>query len=170
MLAFAVGALWASAQPVLFLRCRSQRPLRLMVTSLVPAIATYSLAYLITPRNVGFLPERFTETTVYLGVFDGALLLVLVGSLFALFYYSVTRSITLRILTALERAPMRSLTVEQIENVCGAHSPFIAEWRLEALLAHRFLYRREGRYFLRFTGRMAAIVSRCARCVLRLRP
>jgi hypothetical protein len=83
-------------------------------------------------------------------------------------YYHVDRSITLRLITEFARTSTRSLTVDEIEAVCGLQT--LIGTRLDALLHHGFLVRQEGRYYQTPLGISAARLGQLARRIIRLKP
>src|SRR5258705_10921914 len=82
-----------------------------MLASFAPTLPLYLLLYLVTPADLGFLPSAFVGADWRLGLVNG---LVLQGLLFltaGLFYSHADRSITVRLLIELARAPQQRLTL-----------------------------------------------------------
>ena len=61
-----------------------------------------------------------------------------------LFYYHADRSITVRLLIELARAPQQRLSLAQLQAVCGVE--VLMQDRLETMALNGFLVLRDGHY------------------------
>ncbi len=168
ILSSSLVVLWAILQ-LLLLQSRGPRDaLSMMVKSFLPVVPAFFLAYALTPPTLGFLPAGLSKTPALFGMLDGFLVLVLLFVTCVQFYYHFHNSITLRLLTAFEGSPTKSMTQSQIEVVCGLGA--LLSERLEALQRSRLVYERGDRYYPTAAGILAAGVGRLARAVMPLRP
>ncbi len=160
--------LWAIVH-LLLLQSRGPRDaLSMMVKSFSPVVPAFFLAYSLTPPTLGFLPAGLSKTPALFGMLDGVLILVLLFVTCIQFYYHFHNSITLRLLAAFEGSPTKSMTLSQIEVICGLRA--LLSERLEALQKSRLAYMRGDRYYPTAAGILAAGVGRLVRAVMTLRP
>jgi hypothetical protein len=167
LLSACLVAVWAAAVRLL-LRPRSEAPLNVMVTTWVPVVPVYVLAYRLTPADLGVLPAPLAATPMPLGLLNGVLALAVLSLTVVQVYYHFHNSITLRLLTEFARAPHHALTPAQIEAVCGVQ--VLLDERLRALERARLLRRRGDRLYPTAAGSLAAGIARVWRAVLRVSP
>jgi len=167
LLSVLVIAVWGIVQLVVFHTFHPRNALKSMIGSFLPFLPAYLLLYLATPPTFSILPDRLAATAVPLGMLNGMLILILLFLTCVQFYYHLNRAISLRILIEFERAAGRSMTLNQIEHVCGLGS--LIGGRLEALVTYGFVFRSGEYYHFALGGRIAAAIGRIARKVIRLR-
>lgn len=71
-------------------------------------------AYVITPRDLGFLPEGMTQAGWGVDLMNGLLVLTFLFIGYSMFYFLVDRGFSVRILIEIENSPERRLRQEQI--------------------------------------------------------
>jgi hypothetical protein len=160
-------AAWALVQGMVFQLRAPQKAFASMVAWYAPYLPAYVLLYRLTPPDLGFLSERFACAGHALGFLNGLALLVLLFLTGVLFYYHADRSITVRLLIELARAPQQRLSLDQLQTVCGVD--VLMQDRLESMALNGFLVLRDGRYHLAPKGRLAGLGGTMARRVLRLK-
>jgi hypothetical protein len=144
-----------------------QKAFASMVTWFAPMVPAYVLLYRLTPADLSFLPERLARTAPTLGLLNGLALLVLLFLTGVLFYYHADRSITVRLLIELARAPQQRLSLAQMQAVCGVE--VLMQDRLETMALNGFLVLRDGRYHLAPKGRLGGLGGSLARRVLTMK-
>ncbi len=159
---------WGMIQLIVFHVFHPRSALKSMLRVFFPTLPAYFVAYLVTPPTLGFLPNSLSATALPLGLLNGMLILVLLFLTCVQFYYHLNRAISLRILIAFEKAVGRSLTLRQITQVCGLDA--LIGGRLDALVAHGFVFRSGEHYHLTPGGGITAAVGRIARKIIRLTP
>lgn len=160
-------AAWALVQGLVFQLRAPQKAFASMVAWFAPAVPAFVLLYLLTPVDLGFLPERFTGATPALGLLNGLALLILLFLTGVLFYYHADRSITVRLLIELARAPQQRLSLAQLQEVCGVE--VLMEDRLDSMAMNGFLVRHNGRYHLAPKGHLGGLAGTIARRVLAIK-
>jgi len=138
-----------------------------MLASFAPTLPLYLVLYLVTPADLGFLPSAFVGADWRLGLVNGLVLQVLLFLTAGLFYSHADRSITVRLLIELARAPQQRLTLAQMQAVCGVE--VLMADRLEIMLANRFLIARGDRFVLTPKGWIGGSVGLAARKILRMK-
>jgi hypothetical protein len=138
-----------------------------MLASFAPTLPLYLLLYVMTPADLGFLPSAFVGADWRLGLVNGLVLQVLLFLTAGLFYSHADRSITVRLLIELARAPQQRLTLAQMQAVCGVE--VLMADRLEIMLANRFLIARGDRFVLTPKGWIGGSVGLAARKILRMK-
>jgi hypothetical protein len=160
-------AAWALVQGMVFRLRPPQKAFASMVAWYAPYVPAYVLLYLVTPPDMGVLSERFSRAGHALGLLNGLALLILLFLTGVLFYYHADRSITVRLLIELARAPQQRLSLDQLQTVCGVD--VLMQGRLESMALNGFLVLRDGRYQLAPKGRLAGLGGTMARRLLRLK-
>jgi hypothetical protein len=167
VLAGMLVATWAVLQGIVFQLRAPQKAFASMVAWFVPLVPAYVLLYLLTPADLGVLPERFARAATPLGLLNGLAVLVLLFLTGVLFYYHADRSITVRLLIELARAPQQRLSLAQLQAVCGVE--VLMQDRLDTMTMNGFLVRRDGRYHLAPKGRLGGLGGTLARRVLTMK-
>ena len=167
MLAGLLIAVWALVQGMVFRLRPPQKAFASMVAWYTPYVPAYVLLYLLTPPDLGFLAQRLVLAGYPLGFLNGLALLILLFLTGVLFYYHADRSITVRLLIVLARAPQQRLSLDQLQTVCGVD--VLMQDRLESMALNGFLVLRDGRYYLAPKGRLAGLGGIIARRLLRLK-
>jgi hypothetical protein len=160
-------AAWALVQGMVFRLRPPHKAFASMVAWYAPYVPAYVLLYLLTPPHLGLLSERFARAGHALGFLNGLALLILLFLTGVLFYYHADRSITVRLLIVLARAPQQRLSLDQLQTVCGVD--VLMQDRLESMALNRFLVLRDGCYHLAPKGRLAGLGGTMARRLLRLK-
>ena len=167
VLAGMLVATWAVLQGIVFQLRAPQKAFASMVAWFAPMLPVYVLLYLLTPADLGVLPERFARTATPLGLLNGLAVLVLLFLTGVLFYYHADRSITVRLLIELARAPQQRLSLAQLQAVCGVE--VLMQDRLDTMTMNGFLVRRDGRYHLAPKGRLGGLGGTLARRILTMK-
>jgi hypothetical protein len=167
VLAGMLVATWAVLQGIVFQLRAPHKAFASMVAWFAPLVPAYVLLYLLTPADLGVLPERFTRAATPLGLLNGLAVLVLLFLTGVLFYYHADRSITVRLLIELARAPQQRLSLAQLQAVCGVE--VLMQDRLDTMTMNGFLVRRDGRYHLAPKGRLGGLGGTLARRVLTMK-
>jgi hypothetical protein len=158
---------WAVLQGIVFQLRAPQKAFASMVAWFAPLVPAYVLLYLLTPADLGVLPERFARAATPLGLLNGLAVLVLLFLTGVLFYYHADRSITVRLLIELARAPQQRLSLAQLQAVCGVE--VLMQDRLATMTMNGFLVRRGGRYHLAPKGRLGGAGGTLARRILTMK-
>lgn len=167
VLAGMLVASWAVLQGIVFQLRAPQKAFASMVAWFAPLVPAYVLLYLLTPADLGVLPERFARAATPLGLLNGLAVLVLLFLTGVLFYYHADRSITVRLLIELARAPQQRLSLAQLQAVCGVE--VLMQDRLDTMTMNGFLVRRNGRYHLAPKGRLGGLSGTLARRILTMK-
>lgn len=167
VLAGMLVATWAVLQGIVFQLRAPQKAFASMLAWFAPLVPAYVLLYLLTPADLGVLPERFARAATPLGLLNGLAVLVLLFLTGVLFYYHADRSITVRLLIELARAPQQRLSLAQLQAVCGVE--VLMQDRLDTMTMNGFLVRRDGRYHLAPKGRLGGLGGTLARRILTMK-
>jgi hypothetical protein len=158
---------WLIVQAAMFHLVAPRKAFASMLASFAPTLPLYLVLYLVTPADLGFLPSAFVGADWRLGLVNGLVLQVLLFLTAGLFYSHADRSITVRLLIELARAPQQRLTLAQMQAVCGVE--VLMADRLEIMLANRFLIARGDRFVLTPKGWIGGSVGLAARKILRMK-
>ena len=137
-----------------------------MVASFAPTVPIYLLLYVVTPADLGFLPPR-SSGGLAPRPRNGLVLQVLLFLTAGLFYSHADRSITVRLLIELARAPQQRLTLAQMQAVCGVE--VLMQDRLDIMLQNGFLIAQGDRFVLTPKGWLGGCVGPVARRLLRMK-
>ena len=159
--------IWLIGQAAVFHLVAPRKAFASMLASFAPTLPLYLVLYLVTPADLGFLPSAFVGADWRLGLVNGLVLQVLLFLTAGLFYSHADRSITVRLLIELARAPQQRLTLAQMQAVCGVE--VLMADRLEIMLANRFLIARGDRFVLTPKGWVGGSVGLAARKILRMK-
>jgi hypothetical protein len=154
-------------QAVVFHLVAPRKAFASMLASFAPTLPLYFLLYVMTPADLGFLPSAFVGADWRLGLVNGLVLQVLLFLTAGLFYSHADRSITVRLLIELARAPHQRLTLEEMQATCGVE--VLMQERLDIMLANGFLFARGDRFVLTPKGWIGGSVGRVARKILCLK-
>jgi len=160
-------ATWLIVQAAVFHLVAPRKAFASMLALFAPTLPLYLVLYVMTPADLGFLPPAFVGADWRLGLVNG---LILQGLLFltaGLFYSHADRSITVRLLIELARAPQQRLTLAQMQAVCGVE--VLMADRLEIMLANRFLIAQGDRFVLTPKGWIGGSIGVAARKILRMK-
>lgn len=160
-------AIWVLVQGTVFQLRAPQKAFASMVAWFAPMVPAFVPLYVLTPADLGFLPERFARAAPALGLLNGLAMLVLLFLTGVLFYYHADRSITVRLLIELARAPQQCLSLDQLQAVCGVE--VLMQDRLDTMAMNGFLVRRGGSYHLAPKGRLGGLGGTIARRVLTMK-
>jgi hypothetical protein len=160
-------ATWLIVQAVVFHLVAPRKAFASMLASFAPTLPLYLLLYVMTPADLGFLPSAFVGPDWRLGLVNGLVLQVLLFLTAGLFYSHADRSITVRLLIELARAPQQRLTLAQMQAVCGVE--VLMADRLEIMLANRFLIAQGDRFVLTPKGWIGGSIGLAAREILRMK-
>ena len=158
---------WLVIQAAVFHLVAPRKAFASMLASFAPTVPLYLLLYFMTAADLGFLPPAFVGTDWRLGLANGFAIQVLLFLTAGLFYSHADRSITVRLLIELARAPHQRLTLEEMQATCGVE--VLMQERLDIMLANGFLFARGDRFVLTPKGWIGGSVGRVARKILRLK-
>lgn len=158
---------WLVVQAAVFHLVAPRKAFASMLASFAPTVPLYLLLYLMTAADLGFLPPAFVGTDWRLGLANGLVIQVLLFLTAGLFYSHADRSITVRLLIELARAPHQRLTLEEMQATCGVE--VLMQERLDIMLANGFLFARGDRFVLTPKGWIGGSGGRVARKILRLK-
>lgn len=158
---------WLIVQAAVFHLVAPRKAFASMLASFAPTLPLYLLLHVMTPADLGFLPSAFVGADWRLGLVNGLVLQVLLFLTAGLFYSHADRSITIRLLIELARAPQQRLTLAQMQAVCGVE--VLMADRLEIMLANRFLIARGDRFVLTPKGWIGGSIGLAARKILRMK-
>ena len=158
---------WLIVQAAVFHLVAPRKAFASMLASFAPTVPLYLVLYVMTPADLGFLPSAFVGADWRLGLVNGLTLQVLLFLTAGLFYSHADRSITVRLLIELARAPEQRLTLAQMQAVCGVE--VLMADRLEIMLANRFLTDQGDRFVLTPKGWIGGSIGLAARKVLRMK-
>ena len=158
---------WLIVQAAVFHLVAPRKAFASMLASFAPTVLLYLVLYLMTPADLGFLPPAVVGADWRLGLVNGLTLQVLLFLTAGLFYSHADRSITVRLLIELARAPQQRLTLAQMQAVCGVE--VLMADRLEIMLANRFLIAHGDRFVLTPKGWIGGSIGLAARKILRMK-
>jgi hypothetical protein len=167
ILAVGLVGLWALVQGVVFHLRAPAKAFASMVAWFAPFVLAYALGYWLTPAHLGILPEPFVGIAAPIGFVNGLGVLVLLFLTGVLFYYHADRSITVRLLVELSRAPRQRLRLDEMQAVCGVE--VLMHDRLHTMALNGFLEERDGRYHLAPKGQLGGLAGTVARRVLTMK-
>jgi hypothetical protein len=158
---------WLIVQAAVFHLMAPRKAFASMLASFAPTLPLYLVLYVVTPADLGFLPPAFVGADWRIGLVNGLVLQVLLFLTAGLFYSHADRSITVRLLIELARAPQQRLTLAQMQAVCGVE--VLMADRLEIMLANRFLIAQGDRLVLTPKGWIGGSIGVAARKILRMK-
>lgn len=158
---------WLVVQAAVFHLVAPRKAFASMLASFAPTVPLYLLLYFMTAADLGFLPPAFVGTDWRLGLANGLAIQVLLFLTAGLFYSHADRSITVRLLIELARAPHQRLTLAQMQAKCGVE--VLMADRLNIMLANRFLRAHGDRFVLTPKGCIGGSIGLAARKILRMK-
>ncbi len=160
-------SLWVVAQGVVFHVCAPQKAFASMLKWFAPTVPLYVVIFLLTPADLGVLSSRFVGVDWRLSLLNGLGVHVLLFLTAGLCYSHADRSITVRLLIELARAPQQRLTLDQMQAICGVE--VLMQDRLDIMVRNGFLAIRDDRFVLTSKGWIGGGVGLLARSVLRMK-
>ena len=167
VLAWVLVWVWALVQGIVFQLRAPEKAFASMVVWFAPIPVAYVALHLLTPPDLGFLSERFAGGAAALSLLNGLALLVLLFLTGVLFYYHADRSITVRLLIEMARAPQQRMTMDQMQAVCGVE--VLMHDRLHTMAMNGFLEERDGVFHLAPKGRVGGLAGSVTRRVLAMK-
>src|SRR4029077_13304153 len=153
--------LWLAVQGIVFHVTAPRKAFSSMLGWFAPTIPLYLVLYWVTPANLGVLSDGFVgadwRPRVAQGPADHVLLFLTAG----LFYSHADRSITVRLLIELSRAPRQRLTIGPMQAMCGVE--VLMQDRLDIMVRNGFLTARGDRFTLAPKGWIGGTVGLVAR-------
>ena len=159
--------LWLVVQGVVFHAAAPRKAFSSMVGWFAPTVPLYLVLYWMTPANLGVLSDGFVGVDWRLGLLNGLIIHVLLFLTAGLFYSHADRSITVRLLIELSRAPRQRLTLTQMQEMCGVE--VLMQDRLDIMVRNGFLVARGNRFLLTPKGWIGGSVGLAARRVFRMK-
>jgi hypothetical protein len=160
-------AIWVVVQGVVFHAVAPHKAFSSMVACFAPTVPIYLLLYYMTPADLGLLPPEFVGMDWRLGLGNGLVVHVLLFLTAGLFYSHADRSITIRLLIELARAPEQRLTLAEMQAMCGVE--VLMQDRLDIMVRNGFLAASGDRFVLTLKGLVGGSVGWAARRILRIR-
>jgi hypothetical protein len=160
-------AIWVVVQGVVFHVVAPRKAFSSMVGAFAPTVPIYFLLYYVTPADLGLLPPEFVGMDWRLGLGNGLVVHVLLFLTAGLFYSHADRSITIRLLIELARAPEQRLTLAEMQATCGVE--VLMQDRLDIMVRNGFLAASGDRFVLTSKGLVGGSVGWVARRILRIR-
>ena len=167
LLSGALMTVWALVQGVVFHVVAPRKTFSSMLTWFAPTVPLYLLLFFMTPADLGFLPPGFAGVDWRIGLGNGLVVHVLLFLTAGLFYSHADRSITIRLLIELARAPKKCLTLAEMQAMCGVE--VLMQDRLDIMVRNGFLAVRGDRFVLTPKGWMGGTVGLAARRILRIK-
>jgi hypothetical protein len=167
VLSGALVGLWLVVQGVVFHVAAPQKAFGSMVAWFAPTVPLYLVLYWVIPADLGVLPGGFVGADWRLGLVNGLVVHVLLFLTAGLFYSHADRSITVRLLIELARAPQQRLTLAQMQAMCGVEA--LMQDRLDIMVRNGFLAPRGDRFVLTAKGWIGGSVGLAARHILRMK-
>lgn len=87
----------------------------------------FAAAYLVTPQDLGFIPQNLKASGRAIGILNGLLVYTFLFMAYSMFYFLVDRGFSGRIMIEIERSPSQWLTRDEIPKL----------YSLEMVLARR---------------------------------
>jgi len=159
--------LWLAVQGVVFHAAAPRKAFSSMLGWFAPTISLYLVLYWVTPANLWVLSDGFVGADWRLGLLNGLTIHVLLFLTAGLFYSHADRSITVRLLIELSRAPRQRLTLAQMQEMCGVE--VLMQDRLDIMVRNGFLVSRGSRFVLTPKGWIGGSVGLVARRVFRMK-
>ncbi len=167
MLSGALMALWLVVQGLVFHVAAPRKAFSSMLTWFAPTVPLYLVLYWALPADLGILGHGFVGADWRLSAANGLLVHVLLFLTAGLFYSHADRSITVRLLIELARAPEQRLTLAQMQAMCGVE--VLMQDRLDIMVRNGFLAMRGDRFVLTAKGWIGGSVGLAARHILRMK-
>jgi hypothetical protein len=158
---------WLVVQGVVFHVAAPRKAFSSMMICFAPTVPLYLILYAVTPADLGVLSSRFVGADWRLGLLNGLAVHVLLFLTAGLFYSHADRSITVRLLIELARAPQQRLTLGQMQAMCGVE--VLMQDRLDIMVRNGFLTARGDRFTLAPKGWIGGTVGLVARRILRMK-
>lgn len=157
---------WAVVQGVVFHAVAPRKTFSSMLTWFAPTVPLYLLFYLMTPADLGILSPEFVGVDWRIGLGNGLAVHVLLFLTAGLFYSHADRSITVRLLIELARAPKKRLTLAELQAMCGE---VLMQDRLDIMVRNGFLAVRGDRLVLTPKGWIVGTIGLVTRRVVRIK-
>lgn len=167
LLSSALIILWALLQSVVFHVVAPRRVFNSMLICFMPTVPIYLLLYLTTSADLGVLPRELVGMDWGVGLVNGLMIHTLLFLTAGLFYSHADRSITVRLLIELARAPEQRLTLSEMQSRCGVEVLMVD--RVDIMVRNGFLETRGDRLVLTTKGWIGAAVGSMARRLLRIK-
>lgn len=167
LLSSSLIALWAVLQSLVFHVAAPRRVFNSMLVSFAPTVPIYLLLYLATPASVGVLPRQLAGGDWRVGLVNGLIVHLLLFLTAGLFYSHADRSITMRLLIELARAPEQRLTLPEMQSRCGVE--VLVTDRVDIMMRNGFIWAQGDRLTLTAKGWVGAMVGRAARRLLNIK-
>jgi hypothetical protein len=167
VLAWALVWVWALVQGIVFRLRAPEKAFASMVSWFAPMPVAYVALHRFTPADLGILPERFVGRSAALSLLNGLAVLILLFLTGVLFYYHADRSITVRLLIEMARAPQQRMSLDEMQAVCGVE--VLMHDRLHTMAMNGFLVERDGVYHAAPKGRLGGLAGAIARRVLAMK-
>lgn len=158
---------WLVVQGVVFHAAAPRKAFSSMMMCFAPTVPLYVVLYVLTPANLGVLSPQFVGADWRLGLANGLVVHVLLFLTAGLFYSHAERSITVRLLIELSRAPQQRLTLAEMQAVCGVE--VLIQDRLDIMVRNGFLAAGSDHFTLTPKGWIGGTVGLMARQILRMK-
>ncbi|MGH2584209.1 MAG: hypothetical protein ACRDJE_04785 [Dehalococcoidia bacterium] len=158
---------WIVVQAVVFHVAAPRKAFSSMVTCFAPTVPLYLVLYAVTPADLVVLSPQFVGADWRLGLANGLLVHVLLFLTGGMFYSHADRSITIRLLIELARAPEQRLTLAEMQATCGVE--VLMQDRLDIMVRNGFLAASGDRFVLTSKGLVGGSVGWVARRILHIR-
>lgn len=159
---------WILVQGAVFHVSAPRKAFGSMVKWFAPTVPLLVVLYGITPADLGVLPRHFVGVDWRLGLANGLLMHLLLFLTAGLFYSHADRSITVRLLIELARAPQGRMTLPEMQAACGVE--VLIQDRLDIMERNGFVVVRHGRFVPTAKGWIAGWVGVAARGLLKIKP
>jgi len=166
LLSWMLITVWVVVQSVVLHVAAPRKTFNSMLTWFAPTLPLYLLLYYITPADLGFLLSEYVGVDWRIGLGNGLVVYLLLFLTVGLFYSHADRSITIRLLIELARAPEQRLTLSEMRAMCGVA---VLQDRLGIMVRNGFLAARGDRFVLTPKGWIAGTVGLVARRILRIK-
>lgn len=167
LLSTSLVAVWLVVQGAVFHLAAPRKAFGSMVACFAPTVPLYLILYVVTPGDLGVLSSRFVGADWRLGLANGLVVHVLLFLTAGLFYSHADRSITVRLLIELSRAPKQCLTLAEMQARCGVE--VLMQDRLDIMVRNGFLTTHGDRFGLTPKGWVGGTVGLGARRILRMK-
>lgn len=128
----------------------------------------FAAAYLVTPQDLGFIPQNLKASGWAIGILNGLLLHTFLFMAYSMFYFLVDRGFSGRIMIEIERSPSQSLTRDEIPKLYSLE--MVLTRRLGEMLDIGRIVKVQERYYNTVAGSRAARVFLFVKEFLRIGP
>ncbi len=164
LLSVTLIVIWSAAYIIVVHARRPAGKLTVLTGLFAVTIPLYLLLHAVTPPDLGVLPAAYAATPSRLGLVNGLVIHLLLYCTWMQGFYYVDRSVTLRLLVELVKAPGGRLALADVRAIYGLAQ--MIDRRMKSLVESGYVEETDGRFVLTPKGRVLDTGVRLLRRVL----